>query len=166
MTNSDWSTLGWTSSASGDGSTSPILGSRFTSSGASTIADWKTANPNNRGTVSQAVTALSGVPGEETITAQIHETVLDGSDTKVRLVDYIGGFESKLHFGPIEIKPTLTATNVIRDDINKTSDTSTTDTITYGSYKEFTGELLHFMDFDPVERTSTRKEKIKFIFDF
>jgi len=163
MTDSDWTTLGWTEGASGDGSSTPILGSRFTAKndgGADEVATWQAANPNKRGTVSEAISALTGAPGEETVIAKIHETVLDGSDTKVRLVDYKGGFESKLHFGPIQIKSTLTSTNVTADTIN------TNDTIVYGSYNEFSGKILHFMDFDPVERTSTRKEKIKFIFDF
>ena len=87
-------------------------------------------------------------------------TFTSESDTVVSLVDYKGSFKSKLQIGPIQIRSTLTAANVSTDSIN------TTDTITYGSYNEFSGELLHFMDFDPIERTATRKEKIKFIFDF
>ena len=158
MTATDWIALGWTANDSGDSSTVPILGSRFTAG--SGVSTWQSSNPNKRGTVSQAIPALTGAPKEETVVAKIHESIVEGSNTKVKLVDYRGGFESKLHFGPIQIKSTLTSVNVGTDIIN------TNDVIDYGSYEEFSGDLLHFMDFDPIERTVTRKEKIKFIFDF
>jgi len=244
MTLADWTSLGWTTGYSGD--SVPSLGSKFTSSGTSA---WKASNVTKRGKVSKAISTLTGAPGEETVVARIHESLLGGgtlnsvaisdtsgqftcaaatlkvgdrvlvdgtftgtgsitghtsgtrylvsavtgtspsvtgftvtatgggaivtgegntvgatftseSDTVVSLVDYKGSFKSKLQIGPIQIRSTLTAANVSTDSIN------TTDTITYGSYNEFSGELLHFMDFDPIERTATRKEKIKFIFDF
>lgn len=33
-------------------------------------------------------------------------------------------------------------------------------------YTPYSGELLHFVNFDPITRTSNRKEKVKLIFDF
>ena len=245
MTLYDWAELGWTEEYSGD--SVPSLGSKFITS--SDTSTWKALNVTKRGKVSKAISTLTGAPGEETVVARIHESLLGGetlnsvaisgttgqftcaaatlkvgdrvlvdgtftgtgsitahtsgtrylvsavtgtspnvtaftvtatdggtivtgegntvgatftseSDTEVSLVDYRGSFKSKLQIGPIQIRSTLTAANVSTDSIN------TTDTITYGSYNEFSGELLHFMDFDPIERTATRKEKIKFIFDF
>ena len=160
MTSSDWETLGWTSAASGDGSSTPTLGSRFTAKSDGSVATWQASNTNKRGVASEAVSALTGAPGEETITAKIHEAVLSNSNTVISLVDYKGAFESKFHLGPIFVKTTLASEESTEFSIN------TNDTVVYGSYNEFSGDILHFMDFDPVERTATRKEKIKFTFDF
>ena len=38
--------------------------------------------------------------------------------------------------------------------------------VTQELYQPYSGELLHFVDFDPITRNNTSKEKVKLIFDF
>jgi hypothetical protein len=104
-----------------------------------------------------------GMPLEsdsEVITAKVHESVYNSitGKTIVYLVDYYGNFENKFHAGTIYIKSDNISTTL---SINNAS----TDVV-YGKYTPYTGELLHYVDFDPITRQLNRKEKIKFIFDF
>ena len=59
------------------------------------------------------------------------------------------------------MKSSLAQTTATTLSINNAS----TDVV-YGKYTPYTGELLHYVDFDPITRQLERKEKIKFIFDF
>ena len=97
----------------------------------------------------------------ETITARIHQSVFSGGNTTIYLVDYYGDFKNTFQTGVISIKADLSSTSASTLNINNAS----TD-VTYGKYSPYSGEVLHFVDFDPIERQATRKEKIKFIFDF
>ena len=97
----------------------------------------------------------------ETITARIHQSVFSGGNTTIYLVDYYGDFKNTFQTGVISIKADLSSTTASTLNINNAS----TD-VTYGKYSPYSGEVLHFVDFDPIERQATRKEKIKFIFDF
>ena len=101
--------------------------------------------------------------GDETITAKIHQSVYD-SDlevTTVYIVDYVGDFENKFQNGTIYIRTSLTASSALTLSINNASSD-----IVYGKYVAYSGDLLHYIDFDPITRQIDRKEKIKFIFDF
>jgi hypothetical protein len=102
-------------------------------------------------------------PGDEIVSARIHESVYNsGSNTTtLYLVDYYGNFENKFHSGTIYVKSSLAQTTATTLSINNAS----TDVV-YGKYAPYTGELLHYVDFDPITRQLERKEKIKFIFDF
>jgi len=108
----------------------------------------------------QQVIALDS-SNQETITARIHESVYSGVNTTIYLVDYYGDFQNTFQSGIISVKPNLTTTTSSTLTINNAS----TD-VTYGKYSAYSGEVLHFVDFDPIQRQATRKEKIKFIFDF
>ena len=103
------------------------------------------------------------VAGDETITARIHESVYNSTanTTSIYLVDYYGNFENKFHSGTFYVKPSLTQTSVSTLSINNASSD-----VVYGKYAPYTGEILHYVDFDPITREVNRKEKIKFIFDF
>ena len=105
--------------------------------------------------------SLGSTGGNEQVVGRIHESVYDGStNTKVYLVDYNGNFQNSFQTGKIFIKtdPDLINTgNGI--DINNSN-------VVYGNYKAYSGDILHFVDFDPIQRQADRKEKIKFIFDF
>jgi len=92
--------------------------------------------------------------GDETVTAIIHEVEYDSFNQKtfIYLVDYDGAFTSKFTTGEV--------------DINGTTKYINTSNAIYGNYLAYSGEVLHFLDFDPITRDSVRKEKIKFIFDF
>lgn len=97
----------------------------------------------------------------EVITARIHESVFSGGNTTIHLVDYYGDFKNTFQTGIISVKANLSTTTASTLTINNAS----TD-VTYGKYSPYTGQVLHFVDFDPIQRQATRKEKIKFIFDF
>jgi hypothetical protein len=76
-------------------------------------------------------------------------------------VDYTGNFKNKFQTGSIKVKDSLSDTSSTTLNINNAS----TD-VTYGNYSPYSGKVLHFVDFDPIQRQAARKEKIKFIFDF
>lgn len=97
----------------------------------------------------------------ETITARIHESVFSGGNTTIHLVDYYGDFKNTFQTGIILVKANLSTTTASTLTINNAS----TD-VTYGKYSPYSGQVLHFVDFDAIQRQVTRKEKIKFIFDF
>ena len=109
-----------------------------------------------------APNTVSGIDtGDEVITAKIHQSVVAGGNTTMHLVDYYGAFENKFHKGPIYVKADLVTLTTSELSINNAS----TDVV-YGKYVPYTGDLLHYIDFDPITRQLERKEKIKFIFDF
>ena len=92
------------------------------------------------------------------VTAKIHEITSDDNNTYIHLVDYDGDFEHKFQKGIFYIKQTESATVSINN--------KTTNTISYGQYDAYSGDLLHFIDFTPINRSPTRNENIKFTFDF
>ena len=143
--NTEWTDLGVSS-----GNVKP--GQAFTSQNTSAVGSTKT------GTVTVVVDNLSDDHDEEIVTAKIHESKVNGANTDIYLVDYYGDFESKLQEGNIRIKNSPNATTATTVSINST--------ITYGSYDPYTGELLHFIDFSPITRVESRREKVKFTFDF
>lgn len=100
---------------------------------------------------------------DEIISAKIHESVYNSvtGKTTLYLVDYYGNFENKLHKGTIYVKSSLAQTTATTLSINNASSD-----VVYGKYAPYSGELLHYVDFDPITRQLERKEKIKFIFDF
>ena len=128
-----------------------------------TIADNVTSTAVVGSYITQSV-ALSGGTGteSETVIGRIHESVYDGStNTLIYLVDYSGDFQNTYQSGDVYVRTTPTSTSGNPLSINNAS----TDVV-YGKYSPYAGEILHFVDFDPIQRQADRKEKIKFIFDF
>jgi len=145
LTDAEWDALATTT-------ISGALGTSFTSISTPSVG------LNKTGTVSVAVDNLSPDEEEEIVKAKVHQSVYDGStNTKIYLVDYYGDFESKVQLGNIRIKSTVSSTNATTININ---------TIEYGDYDSYSGELLHFLDFSPITRSETSREKVKFTFDF
>lgn len=96
----------------------------------------------------------------ETITGIIHEV----DESTIYLVDYNGAFQGTFQAGVASVKLTEDAESSVDVTINNVSINETNGQD--GNYIAYTGELLHFIDFDPVERTADRREKVKLIFDF
>ncbi len=92
------------------------------------------------------------------ITARIHELVSDGSDTLIKVVDYDGDFQHKFQKGIFYVKETPSSSVSINNKI--------AESITYGQYESYSGDLLHFIDFTPIPRDPGRNETVKFTFDF
>jgi len=106
----------------------------------------------------------------ETISAVVHEVeLLVEGNTKIYLVDYDGDFIARFHEyrdGANELDYTIR----IRDSESLSFETAqinkSTNSVIYGNYKSYSGDILHFVDFEPIERQVDRQEKIKFVFDF
>ena len=145
LTANEWSALAV-------GTISGTLGETFTSVASPSVGSDKI------GSMGTVVDSLSPDHDEEILKAKIHESVYANSNTTIFLVDYYGDFENKFQKGNIRIKDAFTDQAATTININST--------ITYGSYDPYTGELLHFIDFAPITRTLTTKEKVKFTFDF
>ena len=96
----------------------------------------------------------------QTISSTIHEIEYDsGNDeTTYYVVGYDGAFSEVFTPG------TVTEPKNIRIGANQI--TKPLNSVTSGTYVAYSGDLLHFVDFDPIERAENRTEKIKFVFDF
>ena len=116
------------------------------------------------GDVSSAVSAnqiVEQTVGNETFRAVIHEvkyTTGSPGHTSLFLVDYVGDHNATFVTGNIDIKDSATS------DITGTY--SINNVVNTGKYVDYSGDLLHFVDFDAIAREPERREKIKFVFDF
>lgn len=99
---------------------------------------------------------------DEEVYGVIHEMTYDSisGTTTLHLVDYIGDWSGTFEAGPVEIKATKTLELSEQYTINTVSESDT------GLYTNYSGDLLHYVDFDAIERQAGRKEKVKFVFDF
>jgi hypothetical protein len=116
------------------------------------------------GDISSAVTAnqvIVQTVGSETFSAKIHEvkyTTGSPGYTSLFLVDYVGDHNATFATGSIDIKDSVTSDVTGTYSINNVVNT--------GKYVDYSGDLLHFVDFDAIAREPERREKIKFVFDF
>jgi hypothetical protein len=116
------------------------------------------------GDISSAVSAnqiVEQTVGNETFRAVIHEvkyTTGSPGYTSLFLVDYVGDHNATFATGSIDIKDSVTSDVTGTYSINNVVNT--------GKYVDYSGDLLHFVDFDAIAREPERREKIKFVFDF
>lgn len=116
------------------------------------------------GDISSAVSAnqiVEQTVGNETFRAIIHEvkyTTGSPGYTSLFLVDYVGDHNATFATGSIDIKDSVTSDVTGTYSINNVVNT--------GKYVDYSGDLLHFVDFDAIAREPERREKIKFVFDF
>lgn len=139
------------------GATAPIkVGVQFQVSNSISIGSTKT------GKLTVVTGTLDGTEDEETIKGKVHEVkyIPLTHETEVYIVDYYGDFMSKFHAGTLRAKISESTTNATTLNINSFSD------IDYGSYEAYSGELLHYIDFSPIQRNANQREKVKFTFDF
>jgi len=118
-----------------------------------------TATGNVTSTIVAVDSIVSQVVDSETITGRIHEISydIDTNTSTIYLVDYAGAFAGTFTTGEVTVKTSATAED---------SSVITINNVTPGNYVTYSGDLLHFIDFEQVERSPDRKEKIKFVFDF
>ena len=114
------------------------------------------------GRISTAVDSHDRDKDIEIVKGLIHSSVYSANTNKtlISIVDDTGDHSNDFLPGKIEIKPTAISESGNTVTINTFND------IQYGAYTSYSGELLHYIDFSPIERKDTTKEKIKFIFDF
>jgi hypothetical protein len=112
----------------------------------------------------------------QVIDAYIHETVWDPVEEKtfVYLYDTIGPYNAKFtqqitanpqaqppiaaYSGQITVKATPSSPEVVGTFVINNVETE--------KYVPYTGQILHFVNFDPITRAEDRREKIKLVFDF
>ena len=96
----------------------------------------------------------------EVIKARVHQVSFSSATQKttIALVDHYGNFESEFQKGVFYINEEESSAVSINNAI--------AEEITYGEYQVYSGDLLHFIDFSPIERTASTIEKVKFTFDF
>ena len=111
---------------------------------------------------------------DEVVSAFIHELQFENGVTLLYLVDHDGAFEGEFITGEVLITPPEGSTNDPSNiNINIITEAQASDAF-YGplytqntsGYVAYSGDLLHFVDFDPIDRDPTRREKVKFVFDF
>lgn len=129
-----------------------VIGLTFTANSA-------TVDSSKTGKISSAVDGADPDKDIEVVKGIIHESTYT-STTKIAIAHDTGDHRNNFLPGKIEIKTTELAQSGNTLTINTFND------IEYGAYVSYSGELLHFIDFSPIERKSTTKEKIKFLFDF
>lgn len=97
--------------------------------------------------------------GGEVVEGIIHEIAYDSNTdiTTIYLVDYTGDYSTTFEAGEANVK--TEPDSLISNDF-------TINTITPGNYVPYSGEIYHFVDFNPIERQPDTKEKVKFVFDF
>lgn len=101
----------------------------------------------------------STVGRDETVYAKIHDFTYDEENdlTEIYLIDYDNPASGRLRSGE----------TIIKEQLNSNAGATTTiNSIDDGDYITRTGELYHFVSFDPITRTNDNIEKVKFIFDF
>jgi len=126
-----------------------------------------TANSSNvdnskTGVISTVVSGLDLDKDIEAVKGTVHEVVYDSSTntTRIYVVDNSSDHRSNFLPGKIIVKNSAEAQSGNTLTINNFSE------IVYGSYVPYSGDLLHYIDFSPIERKEITKEKIKFLFDF
>ena len=99
---------------------------------------------------------------DQTVYAKIHEITQESGSYVIYCVDYTGDYNATFTAGAeVMIKDSL-----LDEAFETVTINSNNGSVTLGNYVPFSGDLLHFVDFDPIERQPDRKEKIKFVFDF
>ena len=126
------------------------------------IANSASVDSSKTGRISTAVDSHDRDKDIEIVKGLIHSSVYSANTNKtlISIVDDTGDHSNDFLPGKIEIKPTAISESGNTVTINTFND------IQYGAYTSYSGELLHYIDFSPIERKDTTKEKIKFIFDF
>ena len=101
----------------------------------------------------------STVARDEMVYAKIHDFAYDEDDniTEIFLIDYDNPATGRIRTGAAIIKAELNS---------EFSTVTTINSIDDGDYITRSGELYHFVSFDPITRTKDNIEKVKFIFDF
>ena len=120
-----------------------------------TVDSYTTSDPNI-----QVGSVLYQIINDEFVSGIIHQ--IDG--TTIYLVDYVGSHKEDLLESVAFVKPDINSETYSEVTINSITINETEGVD--ANYVVGTGELLHFINFDAITRTSTRSEKIKLIFDF
>ncbi len=156
---SEWETMGVTSVDKINGEV--IAGVKFIAASNVVVDSSKVAK------IAFVVDAPDADKDIEIVKGLVHSSTYTGTTasgntnkTVIKIINDSGDHQNDFLPGRVEIKPTEQSQSSNTLSINTFND------IEYGAYVSYSGELLHFIDFSPIERKPLTKEKIKFLFDF
>ena len=123
---------------------------------------------NVRNTAINVGDILTQLVDDQTVTGVVHEVKYpSATETEYYIVNSDGNYNKQFQ--------APTAQNPVANIVGKTSvDSAFSSTITSTTinsieqkkYTTYSGDLLHFVDFEPITRQEDTKEKVKLIFDF
>lgn len=107
------------------------------------------------------------IDSTQTVTGIVHEVTYGDNTTQIYLVDVDGNHNAKFKGSETVVNPpVLTVTPTLNSANPITITSANINTVVQNKYQAYSGELMHFVDFDPITRTESTKEKVKLIFDF
>lgn len=127
------------------------------------------------GDVSSTITAtgsyISQTSGTDVIRGRIHSITYHSAnnETDIHVVDYIGEYGPSFGTGNTEVRQESTDDNFETIYINRTRVNEieiTPGNLGNANYVNFTGEVLSLIDFNPITRTTSSREKVNVAFDF
>ena len=103
---------------------------------------------------------IDGNPIGTEVVGTVHEIITPlNNQTGLYIVDNVGAYSKEFEAGTFQIFAAEGNAN--------TSYQGAISTVSIRhKYNKYSGEVMHFVDFDPITRTATSKEKVKLIFDF
>lgn len=99
--------------------------------------------------------------GSQEVQGTVHEVEWDEQEqvTNIWLHDTIGTYSAQFTSNlPCEVRPSF--------ESSQRPSTFIINNVVTELYEPYSGQLLHFVNFEPIERTPDRREKIKLVFDF
>lgn len=103
----------------------------------------------------------------QVVTGIVHEVVYNTDTTDIYVVDVDGDYYAKFtSLAQGSNPPDIIVTPQLNSPNPTTIISANINTVTQNKYQAYSGELMHFVDFDPITRTESTKEKVKLIFDF
>jgi hypothetical protein len=102
---------------------------------------------------------VDGNPIGTEVVGIVHEVKQLGVTTGLFIVDNVGTYSKEFATGDFQIFAN-------EGDANTSYQGTIFAVNAQHKYNKYSGEVMHFVDFDPITRTATSKEKVKLIFDF
>ena len=102
---------------------------------------------------------IDGNPVGTEVVGIVHEVRALPEATGLFIVDNVGTYSKEFATGDFQIFAN-------EGDANTSYQGTIFAVNAQHKYNKYSGEVMHFVDFDPITRTATSKEKVKLIFDF
>jgi len=102
---------------------------------------------------------IDGNPVGTEVVGIVHEVKALPEATGLFIVNNVGAYSKEFEAGTFQIF-------AAEGNANTSYQGSISTISRRHKYNKYSGEVMHFVDFDPITRTATSKEKVKLIFDF
>jgi len=117
-----------------------------------------TLDGDQTGSISENMILEQEDANEELVLAKVHEVVFNDPDTTVYLYDFINDGNSTFQPGTVRVRNNNPNQSLLL--------TATINTVTESVYTPFSGDVLHFTNFDQIERSVDNTERAIFVLDF